>query len=213
MNAPAGRTFPQRSAAKKEDGRSLRSASTRRAVAEAYLDLLDTGDLRPTARAIAAKAGCSERAVFRHFQDMENLHSEAAVLQIQRVGRDIPGPAPATGPVAARAAALARRWCVLNERVSPVRRVALLHEPFSGEIAARLRWVRDMARREIEQTFDAELAKAAPDRRKRLVAALCAALSWESWNEVRSRHDLDPVDAETAARATLLALLAHFPDA
>ena len=79
---------------KKEDGRTLRSATTRRAVAEAYLNLVDGGDLRPTARAIAAEAGVSERAVFRHFQDMETLHSEAAVLQIQRVSRDVPEPAP-----------------------------------------------------------------------------------------------------------------------
>jgi AcrR family transcriptional regulator len=127
---------------KKEDGRTLRSATTRRAVAEAYLNLVDGGDMRPTARAIAAEAGVSERAVFRHFQDMETLHSEAAVLQIQRVSRDVPPPAPTTGPVEERAALLARRWCTLHERVTPVRRVALLHEPFSTEIARRLAWIR-----------------------------------------------------------------------
>lgn len=207
---PAEKT-PRRSAARTEDGRTLRSASTRRAVAEAYLDLLDAGELRPTARAIAARAGCSERAVFRHFQDMETLHSEAAVLQIQRVGGEIPGPGPTSGPLADRAAALVHRWCVLNERVSPVRRVALLHEPFSKEIARRLHWIRKMARVEIEEAFSAELAAAEPDTRPLMVAAMSAAVSWESWNEIRHRHQLDPARAEAAVRAMLLALLASFP--
>lgn len=201
----------QRGAAKKEDGRALRSASTRKAVAEAYLDLLDAGEMRPTARAIAARAGCSERAVFRHFQDMETLHSEAAVLQIQRVGREIPGPVPAGGPLAGRASALAHRWGMLNERVSPVRRVALLQEPFSKEIARRLGWVREMARSEIEQLFAPELEGAEPGIRPLLVAAMSAATSWESWNEIRQRHALDTDQAEATVRAMLLAVLASFP--
>lgn len=206
MSVLAHETPARRSAAKKEDGRILRSASTRRAVAEAYLNLLDGGDLRPTARAIAAGAGCSERAVFRHFQDMETLHSEAAEIQIRRISRDVPGPGSADGPVEARAAAIAHRWCILNERVSPVRRVALLHEPFSAEIARRLLWVRTMARTEIEKTFAKELAGLEPAARRRKVAAMSAAMSWESWNEIRTRHDLDPAEAEAAVTETLLSL-------
>jgi TetR/AcrR family transcriptional regulator of autoinduction and epiphytic fitness len=212
VTAPVAKDLSRRAAPSKPDGRALRSASTRRAVAEAYLDLLDAGEMRPTARAIAARAGCSERAVFRHFQDMETLHSEAAVLQIQRVGRDIPGPSTPSGPATERATALARRWCTLNERVTPVRRVALLHEPFSQEVATRLRWVREMARQEIEQAFAEELARLGPAPRRRTVAALCAAMSWESWNEIRARHALDTVDAEQAVRDSLLALLARSDD-
>ena len=192
----------------KVDGRMLRSATTRRAVAEAYLDLLDAGDMRPTARAIAAQAGVSERAVFRHFQDMETLHSEAAVLQIQRVGRDIPGPAPVTGPLAERVALLAGRWCILNERVTPVRRVALLHEPFSTEIARRLGWIRGVARTELENTFAAELATTDGPARHRAVAALCAAASWETWNEVRTRHGLDSEQARQTVASMIAAILA-----
>ena len=196
---------------KKEDGRTLRSATTRRAVAEAYLNLVDGGDMRPTARSIAAEAGVSERAVFRHFQDMETLHSEAAVLQIQRVSRDVPDPAPCTGPLQERASLLARRWCTLNERVTPVRRVALLHEPFSTEIARRLAWIRGVARTEIEATFAAELTTRDDHTRRQLVAALSAVLSWESWNEIRTRHELD-VDASVATVvSTMTSILTAFP--
>src|SRR5437868_3773120 len=164
----------------KEDGRAVRSATTRRAVADAYLNLLNCGDLRPTAKAIAAEARVSERAVFRHFQDMETLHSEAATIQIERVGRDLPQPAPATGPLAERASHVALRWCTLNERVTPVRRVALLHEPFSEEIARRLSWVRMLARSELAKTFADELGTVAEEARAGIVAALSAVASWET---------------------------------
>lgn len=200
-------------ALKKEDGRTLRSATTRRAVAEAYLNLVDGGDMRPTARAIAAEAGVSERAVFRHFQDMETLHSEAAVLQIQRVSRDVPPPAPATGPLEERAALLARRWCTLNERVTPVRRVALLHEPFSTEIARRLAWIRSVARTEIETTFAAELGARDERTRRQVVAALTVAASWETWNEIRTRHELDVDSAISTVVSTMTSILTAFPAA
>ena len=197
----------------KEDGRTVRSATTRRAVAEAYLNLLGAGDLRPTAKAIAAEARVSERAVFRHFQDMETLHSEAATLQIQRVGKDLPEPAPADGELPERAAHLARRWCTLNERVTPVRRVALLHEPFSEEIARRLSWVRGLARAEIENTFAVELASTPEDRRAGTIAALSATASWETWNELRTRHHLDVDRARDTVTSMLLAILSCFPAA
>ncbi len=197
----------------KEDGRAVRSATTRRAVADAYLNLLNSGDMRPTAKAIAAQAGVSERAVFRHFQDMETLHSEAATLQIQRVGRDLPDPAPESGPVAERASHLARRWCTLNERVTPVRRVALLHEPFSEEIARRLSWVRALARTELEKTFASEIAAVSEDARTGVVAALSATASWETWNELRIRHELDSERAMQTVTSMLLAILSCFPTA
>lgn len=175
-------------------------------MAEAYLNLLGQGELRPTAREIAEAAGCSERAVFRHFQDMETLHSEAAAIQIQRVSRDVPGQVEAVGPVPERAAALAHRWAVLNEKVSPVRRVALLQEPFSTEIARRLRWVRDLALGEIEHVFAAELATLDAALRRRRVAAMSAAMSWESWNLHRRHLGLDPAEAEAAVAGALLSL-------
>lgn len=186
---------------------------TRRAVAEAYLTLLGAGDLRPTAKAIAAQAGVSERAVFRHFQDMETLHSEAATLQIQRVGKDLPEPAATTGHLTERASGLARRWCTLNERVTPVRRVALLHEPFSEEIARRLSWVRALARTELEKTFSNEIEAAAEERRPGIVAALAATASWETWNELRTRHDLDSERAMQTVTSMLLSIVTCFPTA
>jgi len=186
------------------DGRTRRSAGTRRAVAEAYLDLAHDGVLKPTARDVAAKAGVSERAVFRHFQDLETLMAEAARLQIERIGKAVPPPASTDGPLDTRLAAFAARWCELNERVTPVRRVALLYEPFSKEVARRLGWIRGVRRREIERTFEAELE--VEDRRE-VVAALSATSSWATWNQLRTRHELDGAAARRTVTRSLAALL------
>ena len=196
---------------RKEDGRTLRSASTRRAVAEAYLNLVNAGDIRPPAPAPAAAAGAPARAAPRHFQDMETLHAEAAVLQIQRVTRDIPDLAPQGATLAERADGVARRWCTLNERVSPVRRVALLYEPFSPEIARRLSWVRGVTRAEVEKAFESELGAMNDETRRRTTAALSATAAWETWNELRRRHDLDIEVATRTVAAMMLAILSFFP--
>src|ERR1044072_5768679 len=60
------------------DGRSARAARTRDAVVEALLSLLDEGNLRPTARQVAERAGVSLRSVYVHFDDLEDLFTAAA---------------------------------------------------------------------------------------------------------------------------------------
>lgn len=187
----------------KADGRTERSAGTRLAVAAAYLALVDAGDLKPTARAIAARAGVSERAVFRHFRDMETLLAEAARLQIRRLAPEMPPPAPCDGPLGPRTTALALRWSTLHEWVTPVRRVAHLHEPFSEEVARRLAWIRGLVSTEIEMALEPELGPLPSEERSLVVAALSAALSWETWHEFRRRRGLP----EEAARATLIRML------
>ncbi|HYC54116.1 MAG TPA: TetR/AcrR family transcriptional regulator [Candidatus Binatia bacterium] len=192
----------------KVDGRNERSAATRRLVAEAYLTLVKEGFLRPTARQVAERAGVSERAVFRHFQDLETLLSEAAMIQIQRIGSEVPQPAPLDGPIEERLDHFTARWCELHERVTPVRRAAILYEPFSPEVARRLGWIRGVRKQEIEQTFAGELAAREPQHRRETVATLSAACSWSTWSQLRNRHQLDIPEAHRAVRRSLQALLA-----
>ncbi len=191
------------------DGRTLRSANTRRAVAEAYLDLAQEGNLKPTARTVADRAQVSERAVFRHFRDLETLMAEAARLQIDRVGKAVPRPAPLDGPLDVRREAFAERWCELNEKVTPVRRAALLYEPFSEEVARRLGWIRGVRRNEIQRTFAAELASLATEDQREAIAALSATSSWATWNELRTRHNLSKVAARRTVARSLAALLGY----
>ena len=61
------------SAAKKPDGRLLRSERSRQQIIDATQELVNEGVLVPTAQNVADRAEVGIRTVFRHFADMEAL--------------------------------------------------------------------------------------------------------------------------------------------
>ncbi len=76
------------------DGRVARGQRTRRSVGEALMELLQAGDLDPTAKAVAKRAGVSLRLVFHHFADMDDLYQFVAALQLRRQWADMPELSP-----------------------------------------------------------------------------------------------------------------------
>ena len=67
------------------DGRVARSERTREAIAEALLELLEEGVLRPRAQEIAKRADVAVRTVFQHFDDMGGLYAEILRRQSERI--------------------------------------------------------------------------------------------------------------------------------
>jgi AcrR family transcriptional regulator len=68
------------------DGRATRAERTRIAVVDALLSLNEQGNLRPTAREIAAEAGVSLRSIYVHFDDVEALFIAAAIRHAEAAG-------------------------------------------------------------------------------------------------------------------------------
>ena len=68
------------SPATKVDGRRLRSDRSRQVIVEAMLQLIDGGNLVPTAQQVADHAKVGIRSVFRHFEDMEAIFATADEL-------------------------------------------------------------------------------------------------------------------------------------
>jgi AcrR family transcriptional regulator len=187
------------------DGRSLRAERTRRALAAAYLDLLTEGDLRPTAERTAERAGCSPRSVFKHFPDREDLFTAASEIQEARV-RDLVGEPPdQEAPLGDRIDAFVDERARVLEFVSPVRRAALLTEPFSRVIAGRLTMTRAAGAAQIDAVFAAELAERDGPERDDLRAALVAIAAWPTWETLRRHQELP----EPRARAALRTMLAR----
>ena len=56
-----------------DDGRFKRSQRSRQQILDAALQLIETGDIVPTAQQIADQAGIDIRTLFRHFSDMDSL--------------------------------------------------------------------------------------------------------------------------------------------
>lgn len=188
------------------DGRQARSLRTRAAVAEAMLDCLEEGMLRPSAKEVAQRASVSTRAVFRHFEKMEALLEEAAKLQIERVVRELP-PAVVTGSLDERIDALVHHSVQRNERVAPVRRAALLSEPFSKVIRDKLAWMRAEVRRQVRSAFAEELASLSESNRNDRVVAIRALLSFSYWEELRRHSRQSTASTTRILRGAVRAML------
>lgn len=182
------------------DGRTARAVRTRDSVVEAILYLLGEGNLRPTAKQVSERADVSLRSVFQHFEDLEELFAAAADRQIERLAGMVDRIDP-DAPFGERLERFVASRCRLLETISPVRRAALLQEPFSGEIARRLRWNRGANREELAQVFQAELE--ALDGRAEVLAALHVVTEWHAWETLRVH---DGLSEESARRVMALAI-------
>jgi AcrR family transcriptional regulator len=191
---------------KQHDGRAARAERTRQALVEALLALLDAGNLRPTAAEIAERAGVSERSVFQHFPDREALLEAVAREQYARVVPTI-SPVDASRPLAERVAEFGAERCLVFERVSGVRRAALLMEPESDVVAGWLTSVRRAGAADVERVFRRELEATPADEREALRAALVATCSWGMYESLRLHQGLSAGRTRSAVRTALGRLL------
>lgn len=187
------------------DGRASRAARTRIAVVDALLALNEKGNLRPTAREIAAEAGVSLRSIYVHFDDVESLLVAAAVRHSEFL-ISLARPVPTDGPIETRVAALVANRRTLYEAGSGVRRAALVQEPFSPALQRALEAGRKAGRAEIDSVFAPEIA-AAGAHADRLRQALALTTGSTSWDVMRRYQEMTAEEAEKQLRTMVLALL------
>lgn len=188
------------------DGRTLRSLRTRESIVDATIALLELGDLRPTAPRVAEQAAVSVRSVFQHFDDLETLHAAVAERLVERVAVLV-FPVEPDLPLEERLDRFVRQRALLLETVTPIRRAAEVHGPFSAEIMARLRDGQAFLRAELSHTFGPELALAGAHRDD-LLDGLDAVLSWSTWEGLRVGRGRDQAAAQRVMRGLAAAVLA-----
>ena len=193
-------------AAQKIDGRTARARRTREAIVDAVLGLLDAGDLRPSVEDIAARAGVSPRSIFQHFGDRETLLRAVGMRQTERVSQ-IVEHLPDTVPFDERVEAFVEQRARVLEFITPVRRAAVLNEPFSEGSHAGLQAFRAFKRAEAERVFAPELDARPAAEREEVVRALGAATDWNTWEALRAHQGLSVADAGAVMRRTIRALL------
>ena len=191
------------------DGRRARGERTRLAVLEALLHLVEQGELRPTAQAVAEEAGVALRTVYHHFEDVEALRRMALDLQLRRHS-ELLAPVDQKADLDDRIRVVARQCRKLFEAVTPIRRAAMFDEQSSPEMAEGLRRARLVRRNFVTGAFGAELAKRSAEGRT-LHDAIDAATSWESWYYTRSSLDRSAGAAEKILALTLHDLLTGRP--
>jgi len=191
------------------DGRAARAAKTRNAIADALLDLLADGEMRPTAKEIADRAGVSVRSVYVHFDDLEGLYCVAATRYFGRVAPML-APVAAVGSVEVRADSLARQRVRLYAQSGAIGRATRLHAESSPTLERIVRDGRNRSRADLERVFARELDVLDETERDRVLAMLDVLCGPETWETLHLQHDLD-VDA--SARCIADAIVIHLREA
>jgi hypothetical protein len=147
--------------------------------------------------------------VFQHFDDLDSLYASVADAQWTRLSGLI-SQETGTGPLADRVRSFVERRAELLEKITPVRRAALLQEPFSEELARRLRFAHELARSEVERTFAPELA-AAGEHGRSVLFALDVATNWSAWDTLRRLNGLSVEESKRAMAMALNSLIGTSP--
>ncbi|CAM5517126.1 hypothetical protein SNARM312S_01175 [Streptomyces narbonensis] len=208
------------SEAEKGPGRAESGARGRRrrdpewtssALLDALLGLVSEEGREPTRKAIAERAGVSERTVFVHFADREALYVAAARRQAER-WRAHAAPVPPAWDTARKVEALLAQRGRMYEVMTPIRRIGLGLEADSPGLHAVMAEGDAWFRADLAAVFAPELGRA-PDAAEPggLLDALEAASSWAAWDHLRSRRGLDEAAAAVAVGRTLRALLEVVP--
>lgn len=187
------------------DGRTARAQRTRRAIVDALLALIEDGDLAPTAPRIAGRAGVSLRSIYQHFEDLEALFGAASTLYTERV-LSMATPIDPNGPLVQRLQLFTRQRGRILEAMTPVRRAALLQEPFSVQLRESRRRMEALGRAEVARVFGSELDAVPGADRREVHAALEAASGWSAWEHLRTTG-LSVDEVERVMHRTMCALL------
>jgi AcrR family transcriptional regulator len=163
---------------RKSNGRADR---TRLTLIDAFIALLDEGDLSPSMPAIARRAGVSLRTLFYHFRDTESLyesvirHQEPLVLRLI-VSLD------KSATLRSRVRELVTQRCEVYRLIAPLRRAVQSNTQVrtSAAIRAARRRLEYLLARHVNETFAGELC-AIPDRFG-ASERIAAATSFEMWD-------------------------------
>lgn len=192
---------------KRVDGRSLRSVRSRRAVVEAFIDLLYEGVLQPTTQQVSDRSGVSPSTIFRLFEDLDGMYSEAFAVQSERVAHLLES-IPSTGPLEDRISRLVRMRARLYEEVAPVRRFRARSVASYGGVWARRSEDKDYFRDEVAGVFADELAGAPPET----IESLDAVTSWEMWERLRTVQGMSVAKARSTLESMALSILRSYPE-
>ena len=182
------------------DGRRLRSEDSRRRIVKALLQLVQEGDLEPSAEAVAERAEVGLRSVFRHFKDMEGLRQEISAEVEARLRAAIASPL-AGETWRERLQSLIERRADVFEQVMPYRRAGLVQRHKSEVIQQQSDVLNTTLRAILVNVLPEGLA---PD----LVDALDLVMSLDSWIRLRTEQTLTVERAKAVMTLAVNALLA-----
>ncbi|MEW5684040.1 MAG: TetR/AcrR family transcriptional regulator [Pseudomonadota bacterium] len=183
------------------DGRRRRGHDNRERIVKAMIDIVQSGEVAPSAEQVALKADVGLRTVFRHFEDMDSLYREIGALIGDRVRAILGPPLTGEGWEARLIETLARRVRAF-ETIAPFKRSADAFRHRSRYLGSDYAELLVDLRNRLIAILPPEIASD-PHR----LEALDLLLSYEAWSRLRREQGLAPPRAlavlEDAVRRTI----------
>jgi AcrR family transcriptional regulator len=197
---------PDPSPARRVDGRVQRRTQNIDVVVDAMLHLLAAGNPWPSAADIAARAGVSERSLYRYFDHLDALARAAVETQVARADH-LFQPLPGGGPLDERIDRLVAHRAMLHDEVGAIVHAAGMRATLHDVVAHGLAHRRRQMRSQLRELFAPELGEGDDDR----LVALEVATGFEALRALRVDRGCSAARTGRILRHTVEAVLGHHP--
>ncbi len=165
------------------DRRLARGSRTRSFLLDSTIELIDAGNPSPTAPQVAARAGVSNRLIFHHFTDVDQLFTLAVERQAARF-EPLTTVLPARGPTEVRIRVIARQRRRLFEALGPALRASYARLPARAALSEVLARQRRLLHLQLEVSFRPEIV-ARGEQASEALETLHVITGWQSWSALR----------------------------
>ncbi len=165
------------------------------------LEIIQAGEVAPSADQVAGRADVGLRTVFRHFQDMDSLYREMSVA-IEAELRTVVEQPFRSADWRERLIELIGRRAVAFERIAPFKRASDVFRHRSKFLAADGVRLVEALRDILVSQLPPQIAADTPR-----LEALDLLMSFESWSRLRREQGLTPRQAQATLEAAIRRLI------
>ena len=190
------------------DGLSRTPAARRRRVRalDAFIDLVLEGNLPPTPKQVAERAGISMATLFRYFENLNSMRHDAAARMLERFPllelKDI-----GKGPLLERIERFVALRVALWEKVNLLARLQRSLVLQDEDAAQMVDYVRGVMANQVREHFAPELRELTTAQRDDVVALIAMLTSVESWEQFRHAYRRSPLQTRRAWADAIEALV------
>lgn len=189
------------------DGRRARRERSRTAVIDAVFSLIQDGNVPPNAEQVAERSGVSVSSIFRMFDGLDDMRSQAFEQFEHRFAHLLVADFDEAQPLDERINRFVRRRVELNTAAGPLLRVArqraLDHEPMAERVAS----YRSQLAHQAQRCFAPEAHSLTPTEAANLIALIDTTATPEAFDLLSATHARTPRQILHTWRRSIAALI------
>ena len=189
------------------DGRHRRAKANREAIVEALVSLYSEGHVDPSAAEIAERAGVSERSLFRHFDDIDDLCHTAFVVQWKRLADRTRLLISEDASTMMKITSLVEQRVGLYLDMMNVMRITRMHAVRNDTVMRHVQSSRKEMRKQVDRLFARECEMMTPDQAKNAMLTINALLMFEHVEQLRRDQGMPTSRIISSLIAALSAVL------